>query len=121
VIPLYDRLYQITPHHYQWFLLLSDLHYAAWERGEAPLTHAIEQLEQRIQTDKTYPSAPLRLAELQLEVIRQNGWTPGLLVALRTLTQEAHTPFTKSLCHLRQGQPIAARELMQKQKIPEDP
>lgn len=121
-VPAYYRLVRIAPHRADLLLLLVHLHYRLWQEGVPPGQSRLDALEARLrELEMRELTPPLQLADVQIQVMRLNGWSPGLRETAQELVHKAKSPFFQAIGEIIIEHPAHAKPLGQDLGNPKDP
>ncbi len=111
-LPHYEKVAAIAPDRIDVLTLMANIHFRLWEEGVPPSLVTMDTLQSRLRRSQNTNSDPiLQLAEIQIEVMRANGWTPGLRQVTLGIASEEGPAAIRAIAHLMLDQPDQAQQL----------
>ncbi len=109
-LPDYQRLYRITPENPQLLTLMAAMAFRLWQENKPPSPILLDKLASDIRSRDSFSPA-LQLADLKIQVIRNNGFHPGLEQVLESIAQDNSDPLTQAYARIIQHRPVEALRL----------
>lgn len=121
--PLYRRIYQIAPDREDILVLLVGLQYRLWQEGHYPSRIILNELQEWLRQRENENLTPsLRLADIQIQVIRGGLWTPGLQnIALEIVQSLAEPSYLQAEGYLLLNAPDKAQAVINQLDSPSNP
>ncbi len=117
-LPAYERILEIAPEREDVLALLIQIRYALWQESVPPSPEALDQLQEDLNaSEQIHLTTALQIVDIELQVMKQNHWTPGLQQVLQGVVSVEKSPLVRLQGQLLLNEPTEAQATIQQLKL----